>query len=54
MKDLLDFELDWRKKYSEIFPNLFTRTYRNIDFCIEECKSICEQLKEKENEIIEK
>lgn len=45
-KNMDDLKEEFNIHNSQIFKN----TYRNIDFCIEQCKSICKQLKEAENE----
>lgn len=38
---------EFKEKFNIKNSSLFDKTYRNIDFCIEECKSIVEQLRKK-------
>jgi len=44
MKDFRDREEDWKKRFNLQDSPLFNRSYRNIQFCIDQCKSMAEQL----------
>jgi hypothetical protein len=43
-KDLFKECFEGLQEYKKMYPHLFINTYRNIDYCINECKSLAEQV----------